>query len=784
MVLLFVLLALIPLLFPKRAITVAEKQAILEQRIRAADATWVVAGSANAFPVPTATQQPPLIPRATPGAHNLGTNIIPTPHTSQGNFSAAPKAMIDARKKAKTAVPSALHNQGEKPLPPSTSAVPYMRHRLRGHLSFWKTFTQSTLVLKWITTGFDLQWRADMGQPAPIHLKNHASTLQHSDFIRTAISELVLSGSAEKVSERPHCVLPLGIVAKKGGDKYRLIFDAREVNAHLVIPSFIYEDLGSCENYILPNDFLLTFDLSKGYLHLDIDPAFWKFLGFEWEGHFYVYTSLPFGLASACWAFSKVTRELINKWRRSGHRVSGYIDDSMHAGQSYAVLLQLAQDMILPDFLNCGFVVNFKKSLQFPVQRAEYLGMFVDTVRGCFEVPWTKRNKVIALIQAVLEHPDSCSVHSLEVITGNLASMHWAFGPLSRLMTMSIYAAMGYAFCTSDRVSLTEEAISDLNFWLDAFDVYNGFRHIWQPVGFHMTVYTDAAGINLKCFGGWAGWALVSGATQIAKGTWSEHYANTTHSTMQELQAVLNVIQSFNSRAELRGKRVLLKTDNQGVYFIINKAGSHAPEVHALCKLFYWYCIHHDISVHASWIPRDLNAFADFHSKHADKGDWKLNPAVFSRLQNAWGQFDIDLFASYDNYQMIPYYSFSFTPNCAGVDAFAHSWGEKFCFCNPPFTLIGKVIAHGQRCGARMCLICPLTPSAVWWHSLVIGTGHLFAPFVREATWLGRRADLFLSGHVNFQYATRMPRWNSVALLLDFSPNHTQPLIHVPSCGV
>ncbi len=63
-------------------------------------------------------------------------------------------------------------------------------------------------------------------------------------------------------------------------------------------------------------------------------------------------------------------------------------------------------------------------------------------------------------------------------------------------MTMSIYAAMRLASHSSDRISLTEEAIVDLNFGLIAFDVYNGFRHIWQPVGFHMTVYTDAAGIN------------------------------------------------------------------------------------------------------------------------------------------------------------------------------------------------------------------------------------------------------------------------------------------------
>ncbi len=133
-----------------------------------------------------------------------------------------------------------------------------------------------------------------MGPPPPVYLKNHVSALQHTAFVRSTIAELVLAGSAEMVSERPRIVMPLGVVAKKGCDKYRL-YDARFVNAYLLVASFRYEDLGACENYILPNDYLLTFDLSYGYHHLDIDPAFWQFLGFEWEGNYYV--SLPCLLA-------------------------------------------------------------------------------------------------------------------------------------------------------------------------------------------------------------------------------------------------------------------------------------------------------------------------------------------------------------------------------------------------------------------------------------------------------------------------------------------------------
>ena len=233
-----------------------------------------------------------------------------------------------------------------------------------------------------------------------------------------------------------------------------------------------------------------------------------------------------------------------------------------------------------------------------------------------------------------------------------------------------------------------------------------------EPIGFHMTLHTDAAGISLKNFGGWAGWTYRNGKIIVAKGIWSGEII-LDHSTTQEMFAIYNTVLSFNRLNELVGKRVLVKTDNQAVYFIINKAGSRDSHVHELCKLLYWYCIDNNIRLAAAWIPRDLNSFANFYSKQTDSGDWKLDPAVFNALAHKWGPWTIDLFASYDNHQTDRYYSYFFTPTCDGVDAFHYSWGRQ-CWCFPPFSLIARTLAHGRSCGARMCFICPFTPTAPW----------------------------------------------------------------------
>ena len=75
--------------------------------------------------------------------------------------------------------------------------------------------------------------------------------------------------------------------------------------------SFKYETLTGLQHVLKPNDYAFTVDLKAGYHHVDTDERFWTFLGFHWDNQFYVFTQLPFGLAPACWAFTKVTRDML-----------------------------------------------------------------------------------------------------------------------------------------------------------------------------------------------------------------------------------------------------------------------------------------------------------------------------------------------------------------------------------------------------------------------------------------------------------------------------------------
>ena len=73
-------------------------------------------------------------------------------------------------------------------------------------------------------------------------------------------------------------------------------------------------------------DYLITFDLRSGYHYIDIQK---EFLGFEWGDEYFEFTVLPFGLAIACYLFTKMLRPLVKHWRSLGIKVVLYIDDGI-----------------------------------------------------------------------------------------------------------------------------------------------------------------------------------------------------------------------------------------------------------------------------------------------------------------------------------------------------------------------------------------------------------------------------------------------------------------------
>lgn len=193
--------------------------------------------------------------------------------------------------------------------PTRRPGVPRMRHRLYNRQEAWKAMITCNLVISWVCFEFPFKF-LPTGPPPMSMAPNHNSVRQHATFVSSQVEDLLAAGTVVPWkpeygddSPTPHLVCPLKVVVQNG--KERLFYDARMLNAHLFIPPFKYEDLSACKTYIKPNDWVMVLDLSKGYHHMDIHPDYWRYLGFKWNNQYYVYTGMPFGVATAPWAFTK-----------------------------------------------------------------------------------------------------------------------------------------------------------------------------------------------------------------------------------------------------------------------------------------------------------------------------------------------------------------------------------------------------------------------------------------------------------------------------------------------
>lgn len=73
------------------------------------------------------------------------------------------------------------------------------------------------------------------------------------------------------------------------------------------------------------------------------------------------------------------------------------------------------------------------------------------------------------------------------------------------------------------------------------------------------------------------------------------------------------------------------------------------------------------ISLELGWIPRSENGRADSFSRIIDFDDWGISFEVLNSLQDRFGQFEIDYFASEDNAKLPIFYSRFWNPSPSGV---------------------------------------------------------------------------------------------------------------------
>ena len=172
--------------------------------------------------------------------------------------------------------------------------------------------------------------------PPSICLQNNRSAIIHGEFITEAIHDLLIRGLVEECENQPYVVNPL-TVSPSNNRKKRLILDLR----HLWKTSIKFEDILIAMEIITNNSFCFQFDVRiSPCKHCSSTYRFSRFILEVRNVKWFAFFVLPFGLSSACYICTKITRPLIKKWGGEGKQVLMYLDDGLGNLTSEGIWLQ------------------------------------------------------------------------------------------------------------------------------------------------------------------------------------------------------------------------------------------------------------------------------------------------------------------------------------------------------------------------------------------------------------------------------------------------------------
>lgn len=626
---------------------------------------------------------------------------------------------------------------------------------LNRHLAWWEANCSSSVVLEWVKSGFPLWWKDPGVVPPPFERPNHQGALDHADFLDECIADLVRAGAAEQVHVKPRVVNPLNVTPKKNG-KLRLILDLRHVNKFLSIPAFKMDSLLVLADLAKQGDKMFAIDLAHGYHQVQMSEDSRDYLGFEWAGKYYVFTALPFGLASAPWCFTKVMVQILRALRIKGVRVLGYLDDFLFIIPSEAPCSRALtiRQLVLSTFEAAGLSINFEKSHLILSSSLEHLGFVVDLDQGRFEVPERRWSTLQSLLADVLCRK-RVQVRTLARVAGHLVSMSLALGPVSRLFTRVCYQVTS-SLQMWQFTALSDDLRAELTFWRDLTRL-SFTSPIWRDpvVADCHVVHTDA---GKRSWG-----AVFEGHT--AQGFFPPS-VRLTSSTFRELLGVFFAIQSFSKF--FKGRLVQVRVDNQPLVRII-PTGSMGKHLHNLALRIFWLVHGLDARLRVEWVPRSENKEADLLTRWFDWDDWQLSPPLFDRANAIWGPHTIDRFAGQNNNLVRKFNSLHHCPGSSGVDALAQTdWAAHNNWCNPPFFLLPRLLAVLRKFQASASVVVPYWPSRPWWPCLVAGP-KIFAPFVLGCLVLPCSHDTFRPGpSLGNTGGVGRPSWKVMVLRVSF----------------
>lgn len=488
----------------------------------------------------------------------------------------------------------------------------------------------------------------------------------------------------------------------KSNGGYRFILNLKTLNKLVYKHHFKMEDIRTAAKLVTKHAYMATIDLKEAYFLVPIHPSHRKYLRFRFNSKLFEFNCLPYGLTSAPFVFTKLLKPLLALLRGQGHTLVAYLDDILCIGKSYESCKNTVNILIRYIQL-LGLVINFDKSNLEPLQTCRFLGLEINTNLMRLQLPHEKISKIVSSASKITSKTQ-ISIREFAKFIGTLTSAcpavayGWAH---TKHFEREKFLALLQSNNNFDSIMSLKSYLShDLSWWCDIKS--KSYNDILKGT-YQLEIFTDSS---------LTGWGAACNG-EITRGHWSADESQR-HINYLELAAAFLGLQSFCKHSH--NINVLLRIDNTTAISYINRMGGvQYPHLNEITRKIWQWCEQKRIFIFASYIKSSENIDADRASRYTNVDtEWELNHKCFQKITWAFGQPDIDLFASRLNKKCEQYVSWKRDPHAYEIDAFTISWRDRFFYAFPPFALILKCVSKIAEDEATGIIIVPYWPAQPW----------------------------------------------------------------------
>ncbi len=509
-------------------------------------------------------------------------------------------------------------------------ASPINVQALANKLKLYPDRNAAKILLDGFTFGFRLAYKGERSQRDSDNLKSISNL--HDRALEKLEKEIKLGRMAGPFGSRPLSrliVSPIGLVPKSQPGKYRLI-------QHLSFPhgSSINDGIDREMCTVKYNSFdvaithavgagkgalMAKTDIESAFRLLPVHPHDFELLGIKVNGQYYVDKALPMGASCSPAHFERFSTFL--EWAAiqsaPSCRITHFMDDyiifaAKDAGKSRSChdMLELFKGLCK----DLGVPLAPDKTIG-PTSKITYLGLQIDSESQTVSVPQEKLDKVKDKVQNAVT-AEKLTLKELQSLIGSLSFICRAIAPGRAFLRRLIDLTCGVKHAWY-KITLTKGAKADLRMWEIFLQHFNGVSIFSEQAWLgedDLELFTDAC--KSVGFGGYF-------KGKWFRGKWKKSCAHYSIAWLEFFPILVAVVLWGDL---LKGKRIILRSDNRSVIAIINRQTSRCPSIMKLVRFFVLQCLKHNIAFTARHIAGKHNSIADALSRFQEDRFRKTAP--------------------------------------------------------------------------------------------------------------------------------------------------------------